>query len=158
MQTYAEQLRAVRDSLTKENWNQGSWFTRKNNTICMCVHGAAQAIVNPQVRTALDNDYYQSANYAKGHVTETIAIMSHYINTTSKDLFSLWKNRPDFVKREIIYNEISYGFVNLHYLMRMFGISLDFNDSKNTTLDMIKDKLSEAAKWAEENEEFLQNN
>jgi hypothetical protein len=76
----------------------------------------------------------------------------------NKDLLSVWKNRPDWVKKERFFNSISYGFVNLHFLMGMFGITVDFNDNSNTTLDMLKDKLSEAAKWAEENEEFLQDN
>lgn len=171
MQTsYAEQLSQVRDSLTLDNWNKGSYFSNKNNILCMCVHGAGQALVNPEVKKALENNKVVAAlvasdlsvdaslagERAAGRASASVA--SAVAVETNNKLLELWSNRPDWIKQERIYNSISYGFVNLHYLMGMFGITASFNDSPNTTLDMLKDKLSEAANWAEANEEFLKNN
>jgi hypothetical protein len=42
--------------------------------------------------------------------------------------------------------------------MGMFGLTWAFEYQESTTLDMIQERLSEAAMWAEENEEFLMKN
>lgn len=49
----SEILTQARDSLT-DNWNKGSYFAAVNDRLCMCSHGAVQAIVNPSVKQALE--------------------------------------------------------------------------------------------------------
>jgi len=44
----------ARDSLTPENWRKGFYFQEDNGTLCMCAHGAVQAIANPQCRLAIN--------------------------------------------------------------------------------------------------------
>lgn len=162
MQTYAEQLRQIRDSLTIENWIKGSYFSNKNDTVCMCVHGAAQALVNPQVKKVFKEDNLDnivSRVEPDAHVGAALVEAKKAVaDSKYQDLLTVWKSRPAYLKAERMHNGVSNGFVNLHYLMGMFGITTSFNDSPYTTLEMLKDKLSEAAKWAEENEEFLRNN
>ncbi len=53
MQTIAESLQRAADSLTEENWRKGSYFAEDDGLVCMCVHGAVQAQVNPEVAKAL---------------------------------------------------------------------------------------------------------
>jgi hypothetical protein len=144
---YADQLRQVRDSLTNENWLKGSYFSIRNNQTCFCVHGAAQFIVNPEVKKG------KRVDVAGAPEADTA---SYFLE--KKDLFGGWLSRPDHVRRERVCVGVNNGSLNLHWLMGMFGITASFNDSPSTTLEMLKDKLTEAAKWAEENEEFLNNN
>jgi hypothetical protein len=163
MKPYHELLREVRDSLTKENWDKCCHlFSIKNNNLCMSVHGAAQRLVNPQVAKALN---------IKGTPNQqdiALFLLPSLIATAARagsvdvhdhpaapipifDYFFAWKNRLNWIKE-------NYYNINLHYLMGMFGLTYDFEKQESTTLDMIQEKLSEAAMWAEENEEFLVKN
>lgn len=161
MISYAEQLRQVRDYLTEDNWSKSMWVGSKNNTLCMCVHGAAQKIVNPLIkdlfnRSQSPNPYAMSQCILRGSIVDSIEDAAITINNS--DMRSMWLNRPNTVKINKISVIGDYGNFNLHYLMAMFGITLAFNDDPNTTLEMLKDRLTKASKWAEENEEFLNNN
>ncbi len=68
----AQELIAARDSLTEENWNKGSYFSVKNNTICMCAHGAIQAQSNSVVKTVL-GAYIGPAGAATAWVAAAVA-------------------------------------------------------------------------------------
>ena len=50
----SQTILAIRDSLTEENWNKGSYFNVKKNNFCMCAHGAAQRFVNPKVKSIVE--------------------------------------------------------------------------------------------------------
>lgn len=56
-----------------------------------------------------------------------------------------WETRPGWV-REASKN---YGSTELHYLLGMFGVTADFNDAPDTTLEALHARLNEAAAWAE---------
>lgn len=49
MQTLSASIRAASDSLTTDTWQQGAYFRAVGEKVCMCAHGAVQAIVNPIV-------------------------------------------------------------------------------------------------------------
>lgn len=170
-QTYADQLRQVRDSLTKDNWWKGAYFLWvDNDRVCMCVHAAAQRIVNPEVRKVFASRIQNTkelvcravevvspaSSQTSAAETEVLKHGSTGYNIKLKDkiLHEVWQNRPSDVRKP----QEGYGDMNLHWLMGMFGITVAFNDSQSTTLDMIKDRLSDAADWAEKNETFLRNN
>lgn len=177
--TYAQQLRKISDILTEDNWNQGSYFDFKDK-LCMCVHGAGQTIVNPQLQFVIQN-YTQSLvkienfDFDPGCRTPRVMpveaakdadLVSKQVNeklSATIDMdpiisYDVWKERPSYVKNDYENYNKNYGNLNLHFLMGMFGITAQFNDDRGTSLQMLKDKLEECAVWAEQNQEFLENN
>jgi hypothetical protein len=157
MKPYHKLLREVRDSLTAENWDKKclNFSTRNNNLYGMSAHGAAQRLVNLEVKKALEKNNVTHAKLITNSALTAARVGKDNISKNDKDHFSVWKNRPDWVK---YYIWEGYGNLNLHYLMGMFGLTWGFEIQDSTTLDMIQEKLSEAAMWAEENEEFLVKN
>lgn len=166
MKTYADQVRKISCMLTEENWNKGSYFAVKNDKLCMCVHGAGQTLVNPQVKEALEittttttTTVVKVAAVAREEwAADAKSAANVAKDRNSKLFYHIWSNRKYYIRNDYVFNEKNYGNTNLHYLMGMFGIDVTFNDNENTTLYMLKDKLKECADWAEQNEEFLQNN
>jgi hypothetical protein len=158
MKPYYELLREVRDSLTKENWVKGYYFDIKNNIVYMSIHGAAQRLVNPQVRKALEDNNIFAARRCAIDASPAAAVNAAVAILNNNHILSIWKNRPNWVKEDYIYDNKNYGNLNLHYLVGMFGLTKEFESKESTTLDMIQERLSETAIWAEENEEFLMSN
>jgi hypothetical protein len=143
---FIQDLTTVRDSLTSENWIQGALFRKKkttnvfrilelvlNDTLCMCAHGAVQRVVNPVCKQAKS-------------VVEAFSCsdVNSFLCKDSKDQFSIWKRRPDYVRQDRIYDNINYGNRELHYLLNMVGLTIHFNDDVKTTLEMVKAKFDEA--------------
>jgi hypothetical protein len=161
--SYHELLREVRDSLTPENWDKNCYYlSNKNNNLYMSVHGAAQRLVNPEVIKALGNDIFPADHRVVAAAAAVgpgaVAATTPRVTILNNNHLSIWKNRPNWVKEDYIFNNKNYGNLNLHFLMGMFGLTYNFECQESTTLDMIQEKLSEAAMWAEENEEFLTKN
>lgn len=155
METYADQIRKISEMLTEETWNKGNYFAINNDKLCMCVHGAGQSLVNPQVKLVLGGSnitlLLMAARASAAGAASTAA-------GTPANISQIWKIRGNIIKNNYVINNKDYGNFNLHYLMGMFGITASFQDSKDITLMMLKDKLQECAEWAEQNQEFLQNN
>lgn len=168
--TYAEQLINIHNSLTEESWLQGAFFCKSGDTLCMCAHGAAQAITNPQVQKVLEtnSDVASQLSALTAHKIENVVKLASFAADSASlavfacaykknnfDLYKVWKTRPDWVKMNQVWENKNYGNISIHWLMGMFGITPQFNDSSSTTLKMIKDKILDAVKWAERNETFL---
>lgn len=60
MKQLTQDLIKVKELLTKETWIKKSYFKEKDNQLCMCGHGAAQAVVNPSVAKIVKD--YQKNN------------------------------------------------------------------------------------------------
>jgi hypothetical protein len=124
-----QDLITARDSLTSETWIKGKLFRQKENTLCMCAHGAVQRVVNPVCKKALN---------AAGADAGAFAIERY------NDPLQAWNARPDYVRQDRIHNSINYGNKELHYLLGMVGLTIGFNDAPETTLEMVKTKFDEA--------------
>lgn len=161
---YNELVIELRDSLTQDNWNKGQYFAAKGATICMCVHGAGQKLINPNVKNifnniektlsswrcavaaqAADNTVNCAANAAKDGEFKS-RVKSVFSKTKDSNLLDIWNNRGDAYATQN-HNAHAYN-ASLHFLMGMFGITASFNDKASTTLEMLKDKLTECAAWA----------
>ncbi len=49
----AESLRTAKALLTEETWRKGNYFSADGDTLCMCAHGAVQAVVNDMVGSTI---------------------------------------------------------------------------------------------------------
>jgi hypothetical protein len=128
-----QDLITARDSLTPETWIKKAYFKQKENTLCMCAHGAVQKVVNPACKKAAN---------AAGADAGAFAIEQY------KDPLKVWNNRPDYVRQDKTYDNINYGNRDLHYLLGMVGLTVSFNDHPDTTLEMVKAKFDEAIQLA----------
>jgi hypothetical protein len=83
-------LEAARDSLTPETWHKGSYFNSKNNSLCMCSHGALQAQVNPACHEVINRG--GSEYRARGMATTGFKISEGLIGypvTAAGDAFNV---------------------------------------------------------------------
>ena len=136
-----EMLQEMKASLTEETHFKGKYFTVKNNHICMCIHGAADAVCNPRVKKILSSYTGDRAVRANSE-----ANFPPYVNTirhknSSKET---WDSRPDYIKQDFIYQNINYGNRDLHFLLYMVGATIIWNDLPTTTLEMVHAKIDEA--------------
>lgn len=181
---YTNQILEVKKILTS-GWTKKRYFQAENDKICCCVHGAGQKICNPRVTQIFK--YFQTtalvvtsaaraavaaarAAAEAARAAEEAAVAMVMVEAASAaacspalgsaeasgqaKLEKIWKNRPGWVSK----TDPTHGNLNLHYLMGMFGITTSFNDCRNTSLDMMLDKLDECAAWTTENELFLVSN
>jgi hypothetical protein len=137
-----QDLITARDSLTPETWIKGNYFKQKENTLCMCAHGAVQKVVNPVCKKAASAAGTVPVAVADAGAGSALAIKQY------KDPLQAWNARPDYVRQDLIYNNINYGSRDLHYLLGMVGLTITFNDDPNTTLEMVKNKFNEAIELA----------
>ncbi len=139
--TLAETLTEARNSLTPLNWRKGSYFKQENDTLCMCAHGAVQALVNPVCRERLlQSDIGGAEASARADAGASAgASASAGVN---------WTNRHDWVKKDHIRNNKNYGNLEVHYLLGMVGLTTAFNDSPNTIYEMVIEKFNEAIQLA----------
>lgn len=143
-------LTEARDSLTLETWIKRDYFRSENKTICMCAHGAVQKIVNPKVKPYLEKLDISAAAAAallagaaaSGAASASLA-MYNVKDNPRKPLLKFWNERHDWIKEDC-----GYGIKDAHYLLGMVGLTINFNDDTNTTLDMVKDKFNEAIELA----------
>lgn len=193
-----DSLIEARDLLTSKNWNKGTYFSVKKNTLCMCAHGALQSKVNPAAEKiviyfigdknlANHGERFYSAIAAKRrhrpaalafaaavaataaaarralhaglrHEPAHAAILASVAGLTpnAEDdaavraapgiaAQKLWEMRPDWVR----YNDKDYGSLDAHYLLGLVGCTTAFNDDPSTTLEMVKEKFTEAANLAQ---------
>lgn len=150
MSVLRDQLIEAMNSLTPENWRKGAYFQREGNSsdICMCAHGAAQAVVNPVCKLAVHSLNDVAANRAV-YSAENASLVAAKIKA-SKSSPEIWSNRPDWVKQDCVSNGQNYGNFDIHYLMGMVGLTTVFNDATNTTLEMVKEKFQQAIELATE--------
>lgn len=165
------QLTAARDSLTPENWSKGRFFKLKLDyqatriqAICMCAHGAVQAVVNPACKSSLDTDAAPSDKVNSAHRAAVVNTLvgrqlpskaadeaSYDVRfANNKSLQSIWDQRPGNVKEDVICNNQNYGNQDAHYLMGMVGLTATFNDDPHTTFEMLIAKFDEAIALAKQ--------
>lgn len=153
--TIAQDLTNAMNRLTPETWRKGNYFKSENNTLCMCAHGALQAEVNPQVRKVINNADVRGASEAAAAAvvaaaTAVPAAVADRFRNNDSTLKEIWNNRPDYIKQERIYNGVSYGFLEAHYILGLVGCTTTFNDAKSTTLEMVQAKYLKAIVLATE--------
>ncbi len=139
-------LTEARDSLTPLNWRKGSYFQSDNDTLCMCAHGAVQALVNPVCRKSL-----QQSNIAWSVAQVAGASASAGAGASASagaGEGANWTNRSDWVKNDFVYNSQNYGNLEAHYLLGMVGLTVSFNDRLDTTYEMVIEKFNEAIQLA----------
>lgn len=73
----------ARDSLTAENWSKGDYFSQRDGNICMCAHGAVQAIINDDVISALNN--FTSASRAARLATDSVPSEAVYSAVSGRE-------------------------------------------------------------------------
>lgn len=135
---YSSILERAADLLTPYTWNKGLIFQKKRGTgpFRMCAHGAVRTVAEP-----------------RRFITKQT-----FIKEIEKDLdraygarFNLLSSkRGKLEQRWFIRSSSLQGYANLHYLMIMAGLTTTFNDSKTTTLRMVKAKLRKTAQLARE--------
>lgn len=152
-------LKAVKKKLTKKTWTKRNYFAEKNKTLCMCVHGAGQSEVNPEVKKVLSLSgaafpvniragaaaaCAATAPFARGAVLAAVLASGSLLGAKNIN----WNSRPSWVKKDFFLDGKNYGNLDLHYLMGMVGLTTEFNDNEKTILPMIKVKLDKAIKLA----------
>lgn len=155
----ADKLTEARNSLTPKTWQQGNWFKADANGqhICMCAHGAVQAVVNPTVKNIIRNytakvasRKLSSRKIQKGvegaaNVGSDVCFGSRKMNTIGS-LKKLFNNRtkhhfhPDDLN-DMLKNNPE---LNAHYLLGMVGLTVGFNDGIRTSLRDVKKKFTKA--------------
>jgi len=152
METLSDILIQARDSLTPKNWRKGAYFKDDNGTLCMCAHGAVQAIANPQCRLKLAESLVMAPATALAAATAASVGAGEAANspssTTTAQQKNDWNNRPDWVKRERIINNKNYGNLDTSYLLGMVGLTITFNDDPDTTYEMVIEKFNKAIELA----------
>ncbi len=146
--TLVEIIVAARDSLTPANWKKGSFFKKENNNLCMCAHGAVQALVNPVCKIALQQLDIANAGASAGAGADGQRAGAGARARAGAGAGANWTNRPDWVKNDRIYDNINYGNGEAHYLLGMVGLTIGFNDRSDTTYEMVIEKFNEAIELA----------
>jgi hypothetical protein len=111
--TLIEQLQAARNSLTPTTWHQGSYFANRNNTLCMCSHGALQAQVNPACKAvALGGEQF-------GEATANVRTGSAATSGENDVKFATWTNAKDKVAETNSIKAAAAGVVAAKKAVRM---------------------------------------
>ncbi len=158
---YSEPVRQVKDILGQGR-SKGRYFRANAGKINCCVHGAAQRVCNSQVTAVFTGMKTWAAKVQEAWSPATAQFAGAAVDTncdrvaaiavtteTEESLMAAWRWRPDWVR-------VGLSNLNLHYLLGMFGITPDFNDDPDTTLEEMLQRLERCAVWAEQHEEFLQ--
>ena len=152
---YAGTLLQIKESLTDETWGKGRFFDWRNDMIYMCVNGACQKIVNPKIVQMFIDEHCNYDLSTCAQVEAWIVYHEYYAAEVAelaviknRDKKIAWKKRKKF----------RFGHLNVHYLMGLFGLTSNFNDSMSTTLPMIHHKFDQAIAWSKENHYFLNSN
>jgi hypothetical protein len=138
-----QDLSAARDLLTPETWQKGAYFGERNDTLCMCAHGAVQRVVNPECKKAFNSQ--QAASVASAYMGSLVDEVRR-LDTLS--IILKWDRRSDWVRIDTIVSNKNRGNRDLHYLLCMVGLTPNFNDQHSTTLEMVKAKFNEAIELA----------
>ncbi len=159
-QLLSEILTLARDSLTEDNWTKCSYFARKNGLVCMCAHGAIQAQVNPECKSAIetltkdpeaDINLLREAVLGSPATTSWSGLMAQEdAILRNKNIKEMWDNRPPYTNEDHIYKDKNYGNKDAHYLLGMVGLTPHFNDMPTTTLQEVKAKFNEAIQLAKD--------
>jgi hypothetical protein len=148
-----QDLIAARDSLTSENWSQGSYFKpdEQGSKVCMCAHGAVQRVVNPECKKALTIYDMMAAMHATDYISTDASDASDSAFSSRIKGYKLnivWNDRQLWVRENFLHQGKNYGNKELHYLLGMVGLTVHFNDHPDTTLEMVKNKFDEAIELA----------
>ncbi len=136
-------LTEARNSLTPANWRKGAYFQSENNNLCMCAHGAVQALINPVCKARLlQSDITGASADASAGAGASVA------GAGGANASANWTDRPDWVKNDVVYNNKNYGNGEAHYLLGMVGLTIGFNDRSDTTYEMVIEKFNEAIQLA----------
>ncbi len=155
---YTDQLQEIKKIISSGRWIKEAYFKAHNDLVCCCIHGAGEIVSNPKIKSALMslpesgicNEAPMMAKEAgKLACGRFAARAGAYHGEQTLDL--TWKNRPDWVKDKSR-NQ------SLHFLLGMFGLTAEFNDHQDTTIQMVLNKLDECITWTAKNEKFLQEN
>ncbi len=142
-------LTEARNSLTPVNWRKGTYFQQDHNTLCMCAHGAVQALVNPVCRERLLlSDIAGAGALARVGARASADQGKRAGERAGGSASANWTNRPDWVKNDIVSDRINYGNGDANYLLGMVGLTVSFNDHSGTTYEMVIEKFNEAIQLA----------
>lgn len=150
-------LRLLKHLLKEDVWTQKTFFYNKNGKLCMCPHGAAQVVSNPRVKEVYKDyqehitnknswqhrrkvwDFISLLNQCKRLDVGCAASDGHrYLNGS----LSKWRNQSDWIKSTT--STLGYGNLEVHYILGMVGLTVEFNDSSSTTFPMIQQKIDQA--------------
>lgn len=162
----AEHIANAMDSLTEKNWHKGAYFYAKDDTICMCAHGALQAQVNDGVKTALaaegtatDKKYVAAevaamraagaAEAEEAAAAAAAAAAATAAAVEAEEAAAAVQVRSGNVYEPCLVFEKRSEWcrrknLDAHYILGMAGLTASFNDSPSTTLDDLKKKFTEA--------------
>lgn len=164
----ANDIRSASNLLTNENWGQGSYFFVKmvsiktsemlisrdptDGNLCMCAHGALQAICNPITKELVSN-FNQTRDAAGAwKVAETSARRSANAASRASQYRPVNTGEPIDVgnaRRMLEEQTDGHSSYESSYLLGIVGLTASFNDHPDTTLDDVKKKFEEAAKLAD---------
>lgn len=152
-QTVAEAIIAAMNKLTDENWIKGNYFKNNDNKICMCAHGAVQSETNSRVKEILLQlitdaaaDTAPLSGAAALCRAAAWAALTVRGAVDADGAVNYYGNVPEWITKQ---NSV-YGNLKAHYCLGLVGLTTSFNDHKDTTLQMVKEKMLLAAKKAEE--------
>ena len=159
--TILQTLRTVQNVLSEKNWMQGNFYGLKSfsdgsSNICMCIHGATKVVENNTHELALIGCYNKqllSVNLSKlfniltnfniNEPTFESIILAAEVGKTNISKYDgnahlAWNDRPDWIKNR------SSGTYEIHYLLGMAGLTVQFNDHWRTSFEMIQEKIQTA--------------
>lgn len=137
------QLQAAYNKLTRQNWRKKSFFAVKNDEICMCAHGAVRAVVSPKIQSILDKSISrETKRSAASFYIESNSVYSAIFKGSDERLYS----KP--------HNKLSLAHctpdMRPHFVLGLVGLTVQFNDYKDTTFEMIQSKFREAIELAKQ--------
>lgn len=142
IQTLINNLEQANQLLTSEVWRQGSYFKLEDNKICMCPHGAIHIHINQIARESYKNSLLPQIAPRTLTASEYGYSKIKSIRNEDKNdriLIKAWHERPKWIRK---YSE--YGNYDAHYLLGLVGLTVLFNDNKNTTFKIMKNKFQQA--------------
>ena len=148
----SESLIAARALLTPEVWHKGSYFAAKGDTVCMCAHGATQAIINNSVIAALaaaasprcSRAAAAPATAARAASAMTAAATAAAITAAAAAAATAAAIAAVAVKSTIPHTPLWAEGLEAHSYMGHVGLTVAFNDSGKTTLPDVLAKFDEA--------------
>lgn len=173
----SEQIREAARLLTSETWNQGRYFSVRSGHVCMCAHGAMQAVANERVRQALSNPRKEvaAADMAEAATAAFVAACAAgRAAAPSSPAMAAWAawaaaaadaaesgaeaeaeawtfgTDADLAAIRSAWERRPSWAPESSYMLGLVGLTAAWNDANGRTLDEVRAKFEEAAKLAEE--------
>lgn len=137
IQKLTKQFSDARDSLSGNTLSKRGYLSVSNNILCMCAHTAFHFQTNPRLRRAvnvIDEDLSPQLKLSRmlaGIIPMNDAIMFGLYNPTQE----AWNNLPDWIT-----TNTGRGSLEGHFLLGAVGLTFEFNDHPDTTIEMIRYK------------------